>query len=367
MDYPELTQKHEAVAYRYPHPSIMDDGVYFNLDEDVYHGLHRLSVSGIKALRVSNMHFWASSWMNPMKDEEDTDTDAKILGRAYGYRILEGQEKFDDMFVANLDKADYPDALVTAEHMKTKLTEMGVGFKSSTSKPELANLIYLHDPSAQIWDRIVADYAIENEGLVQISAKQISRIQIAAAMIEKHPDISQCFRDGYPEVTILHTDPATGVRLKHRIDYLKLRQMVDLKSFSNPMNKPVDRAIYSSMASYKYHIQAAAYMDAGAIARSFIRQGIFQGNPDPRWVRAFSKLSDPIDFIFVFQMTGSAPVTRAFRFPRKSMYQIGQMEMRQGIAKFDEMMKTFGPDVPWIDIFDIDDFDDQQFPVYATE
>ena len=58
------------------------------------------------------------------------------------------------------------------------------------------------------------------------------------------------------------------IRFKARFDYLKPKAIVDLKTFGNFMNKPIDSAIYSAMASGKYHIQAAFYMRAFQAARS---------------------------------------------------------------------------------------------------
>ena len=88
----------------------LPDGIYFNLDERVYHALPRLSASGINNLLVSPATFWNESWLNP--DKKDEDTPARILGRAYHTARLE-PHKFDTQFVCELDKEDYADGLTT--------------------------------------------------------------------------------------------------------------------------------------------------------------------------------------------------------------------------------------------------------------
>ena len=50
---------------------MLEDGIYFDLDEDQYHAEERLSASGICNMLVSPPTFWANSWLNPDKDELD--------------------------------------------------------------------------------------------------------------------------------------------------------------------------------------------------------------------------------------------------------------------------------------------------------
>src|SRR5689334_7216613 len=86
------------------------------------------------------------------------------------------------------------------------------------------------------------------------------KIEIAAKMIECHPENKKLITGGYPEVTIVwHED---GIRFKARVDYLRPKAMIDLKTFANQLGKPVESAIIYAMASGKYHIQAAFYMRA---------------------------------------------------------------------------------------------------------
>jgi hypothetical protein len=321
------------------------DGLYFGLDEDVYHGEPRLSASLMKWLRVSSMDCWARSWMNPER-EEDEDTDAKELGRAYHKRILEGASAFRAAYAASLDKADYPDALVTADDLRKELAKRDL--KVSGNKPDLIARLLADDPKIQIWDDLVAKHEAANEGRALINFKEMKRIEIAGAMIS-------CF----------WTDAATGVKLKARYDYLKVTAVVDLKTFANQNSRPIDRAIYAAMANNRYHIQAAHYLDSVEFAREFARTGEISGEPDPAWLAKFAAGGDPT-FLFIWQQTGLAPVAIGRTFPRTSMYQIGQRDVREYIELFASCVERFGSD-PWIHDAPIEALDDALYPAYATE
>lgn len=339
----------------------LGEGLYFGLDDSVYHSLPYLSASGIKNILVSPMNFWAWSWMNPLKPERDSD--AMTIGKAYHKRILEGIDAFNDNYVEEFDPLQYPYALKTMTEIQTVLRSRGLPV--SGNKFELVNRLKTSDPTAQFFDEIYDNW-LNNEaaGKTALSREMMDRIEIAAAMIEKHPDLSKCFAGGYPEVTVIWQE--NGIFFKSRFDYLKPRAIIDLKTFENMMNKPVDKAIYYAMASQKYHIQAAFYMGyAAPKAVEFARKGQVYGFATKDFLTKLSQ-SEAHDFYFVFQQKGIAPVARGKKFPRNIMYGCGMQAIEDAIGKYRECLRVYGTS-PWVDPTPIDEFEDESFPIFATE
>lgn len=343
-----------------------EPGLYFGMPDEEYHAIPALSASGIKNILVSPMDFWARSWMNP-KHEFKTSVSME-MGTAYHTRILEGKGVFDTTYAPEFNPNDYPNALETTDDLKgyiklLKSTDKKI--KITGKKSDLISRIREHDEVIEIIDELKAEYEELHKGLSFLSDDLIESIEYAAAMIEKHPDLSKCFAGGYPEVTVIWIDAQTGVFMKSRFDYLKLKAIVDLKTYNNALQKPIDRAIYNSMASCKYHIQAATYMEADKQAVKHAQASLVFGDVDNSWVESYAKVEER-PFIFVFQQTGIVPLARGKIFPKNGIHGAGEVSMREGIDLFAECIKTFGTD-PWIDTAPIENLEDEGFPIWTTE
>jgi PDDEXK-like domain of unknown function (DUF3799) len=334
------------------------DGLYFNLSEDEYHAVHALSASGIKHLLISNPDFWFRSPMNPLRRDEPTD--AMTIGKAFHKRILEGKELFNESYALTFQEPH--DCLKTVDDIKERLRELAVDTKGCKTKSDFIARLKDVDQDAVLYSDLLDAYMMLHAGKEFISADLLSSIEVAAAMIEKNPALSKCFKGGYPEVSVIWTED--GVRFKARFDYLKPRAVIDLKTFANPLNKPIDSAIYSAMASGKYHIQAAFYLRAVKAAQSAARPKDFTG--EDKWLEAFTDCKEH-DFFFVFQAKGIAPLARGKKFNRGSLWSCGEVAIEEAVRRYKECMATFGPDIPWIDSTEIDEFDDSLFPTYTTE
>jgi hypothetical protein len=343
----------------------IQDGVYFGLDAETYHGIPALSSSGIKNLLISGPDFWyRCSWLNPAYEEDETDTLARIAGRAYHTRILEGRTAFCAAYAETFSAPGY--ALKTVEDMAEALAKVAITLPSKAKKPDYVAAVRTHCPDELIFDDLREKHNARHEGKEFLSADLISKIEMSAAMIEKNPEISKCFTGGYPEVTVIWTED--GIRFKARFDYLKPKAIVDLKTFANFLNKPIDSAIYSAMASGKYHIQAAFYMRAFQKARAFCTAdhngayGLFWDDApsNDNWYAELASCEEP-GFYFVFQQKGPAK-----KFLRGSMWSCGEAAIEEAIKRFRENMERFG-ELPWVDTAGIEEFSDDQFPAYSTE
>ncbi len=91
------------------------EGVFFGMAEDHYHAVPALSASGVKNLRMSPLDFYMRApWLNAhyeADNDEPEDSFAKVLGRAYHKRILEGREAFIACYAPAFDPSAHKGAL----------------------------------------------------------------------------------------------------------------------------------------------------------------------------------------------------------------------------------------------------------------
>lgn len=343
-------------------PDAHDNGIFFGMSEEEYHAANALSASGIKWLRVSPLDYWARSPMNPDREPEK-DSAAKIVGKAYHKRILEGSTAFGALYAPEIDPKAYPKAVRTVDDIKEALTVCGVKPRGKVKADYIAQLAEA-DPGVPIWDDLVEAHAFKHHGKMLLPADLIRKIEISAAMIEKHPDLKKAFTGGHPEVSIFWTDPEFGIPMKSRLDYLKRAAVVDLKTFENVNGMPIDKAIARTIANYKYHIQARLYLDAVREARKHIKAGRVFGRVEPAFLDAVAK-SDGHTFLFVFQQKGVAPIARGMILPSITL-DMGQVEIEDAKRRYAECRETFGAD-PWIDASPVREFDSTEFPAYIGD
>ncbi len=95
----------------------------------------------------------------------------------------------------------------------------------------------------------------ENQTDLVISSSQAAQIRAANATIKAHPLTSNLLSDGQPEVSLFAVCPKTGLQLKCRVDWLRKREIVDLKTARDASTK----AFTGAIGRYHYHHQAAFY------------------------------------------------------------------------------------------------------------
>lgn len=341
-------------------------GIYFNLPFEHYVQQKCFNAGGIKNILVSETDFWARSFMNPLCDEVDEDTKAKRDGRAYHTRILEGRDKFFQLYAPAYED-DLSDTTILRGN--TAMTDFikqngGKGYSGKTADV-LADMCRDIDPSVKLLTDLKAEHAKQYAGREFLDALTMRQIELSAKMIEHHPELKTFFAGGYPEVTVIWDDEATGIRYKIRIDYLKIKPVCDLKTFANQMKKAIEKAIDYAVASCKYHIQAWLYLRGVNIAKKFAATGqvyVWQdgqihggakamqcGMVDPAWLEAFSK-APAEEFWYVFQQKGIAPVSRGAKWSihDEKFNGLGRACFEQSAERFLTAYNKFGEDL-WID------------------
>lgn len=354
---------------------MLPDGIYFGLKEDDYHAEPRLSASGIKNLLVSPMDFWARCpWLNAAAKDDDDEPEWAIKGRAYHARICEGKDVFYGRYVPEFQAP--ADCLKTADDLKAECRAMEL--KLGGSKDELIERLLAAGCRKPLYDVLKDEYAETHKGKTFLRPDWIYDIELAAACIEKHPTLSKCFMGGFPEVAILWTadvekNDGSGeffqLKMKMKVDYLKPAAIVDLKSFANKMQKPLDRAVYFDMAAHRYHIQSTVYYDGLQAAKSLIANKcvrVLQGaSPSDAWLEAVAKLDK--QFVFVYQQKGPAPVAAGYILPSHlGLISVGRAQVREAQQIFQACMDHYGSS-PWIMDRALQQIADTDIPQFATE
>jgi hypothetical protein len=195
-------------------------------------------------------------------------------------------------------------------------------------------------------------------------------------MIECDPEVRHAFTGGYAEVVLIWHCPKTGVPMKARVDYLKLKSIVDLKSIANQRDRSLENAIRFEIAAYHYNIQPAVYQEGVEAVRALVRAGkaliAAHGAAEERmseleaWAYRWAAQSDA-EWLWVFQQKGDAPVTRGVFYPLGGTTQMLTRDIvLQQKRRFRKFSETFGND-PWLDVRPIYDLADEDLPASTTE
>src|SRR5438477_12295712 len=180
-----------------------------------YHAMRAWSASGARLLaeECAAKFLWHSPW-NPLYEPE-TKTDFDI-GVAAHLAVLEPERQADSIVL--IEAGDY---------RTTKARE--------------------------------ARDAGRGAGKVPLLPYQFDIVRAIAGSIRAHPIASEAFRGGEAEVTLIWSDPETGIPCKARPDYLPAhaRWLVDLKTAAsaNP------RSWRDQAYRLGYHARAAWYLD----------------------------------------------------------------------------------------------------------
>lgn len=305
------------------------DGVYFGLPAADYHRDPALGSSGVRDLMVSPLRFWINSPFNPEREFDDDDsTDAKDLGSYLHDLLLEGGTK----------------------HYAIK--PEGMSFATKDGKA---------------WREDHADFTI-------ITQAQHRTQQTMFRALETTGVIGR-FTGGEPEVSVFWTEKG-GQRCKIRIDYLKADEAIDLKTYSNSMDKDTETAVAHTIAARRISVQAFWY-DRGI---SMMRKMLAGSGWD--WVRmadgaderSISNLTNGIlraagefPLWFVFCETGKYPNITARRFEShddgelNAYYRWARMGVEFATQRYATCMAKFGPSEPWVEPVHFKAFVDEDF------
>lgn len=355
-------------------PVGLPDGIYPNLPAAIYHADPALSASGIKDLLVSPLTYWVRSALNKDK-EPDEDTPAQAFGEASHKRIVEGAAAFHAAYAVWPSVTDHPGALATVDDIKGRLRDLALPL--SGNKPDLIERLRAADPESVFWEDITTAFEADNQHKKRASKDMFEDIERRAKLIEADPAVRGAFTGGMPEVSIFWR-AGDGTRRKIRMDYLRPGFVVDLKTFSNPFNKPVDTAIAHTTANYRHGIQARWYCEGYAAGHDLVRRfgkDSFKGEASVAddWVAAF-KSKPAARFFFVFVESGKVPNVRVRELGPKNQdgtesltWNAAGSLINQSLIDYHNYMATFGPDKPWAPPSASRLFNDEEFPMWSLD
>jgi hypothetical protein len=198
-------------------------------------------------------------------------------------------------------------------------------------------------------------------------------------MIEADEGIRPALTGGYPEVTLIWHDKETGVPMKARVDRLKLKAAIDLKSIA--LNgKSMEQAIRGAIARYTYVIQPSHYVAGIQAVKALVREdalvtvnfsdGLKQETASAdmlAWAIKWAADEAEPKWAWLFQGKGDAPVTRLCFYPMGGSTRMVVDEMiRQAARKFRKFSEAFGV-LPWIDSAPPYDLADEDFYPSTTD
>ncbi|MBF0341055.1 MAG: PD-(D/E)XK nuclease-like domain-containing protein [Magnetococcales bacterium] len=352
--------------------NLIERGVYLGMPHDDYLAEQSLSTSGIKALLASPLTYW-TRFFGP--DREDHTTPAKELGRAIHKMILEGKGAFFNEFMEALKLEDFPGCLQGVKTLQERCGSLGL--KKSGTLEEMADRILDVDPNAVLWPVIMRNF----DAMVARNRKQVVKNEVVdqceriLKAVEANKAVHDAFTGGIPEVSVFWTNDA-GIPLKARFDYLKPQAIVDLKSFSNSMDAPLDEAIAKAVINRMYHLQALVYLDAFSQAKSLIRAGLLFGEgvePLRASLDTFAQSKRHPQMFFVFAETGPATnvvireIKASTHLSRSVLWDTAQKKVKRALDTWNSFMGTLGPDQPWYDCQPARAFFDEEFPLYGME
>jgi len=340
----------------------MAPGVYFGLSEEDYHADMSLSASGIKNLKKGSIVFWRDSSMNPEREREERDH--LNYGTAIHKLILEGEDSFFEGYYFPPAKDDHPDALDKSDEYKAALR--GHGLKLSGTKYDMKSRLLEAKADVRFWDDIQDAAATANAGKKPVSLDWWRKMKTTSEILKRHPVLSKAFVNGYPEVSVFWK--WGNVPMKARIDYLRLKGVVDLKSFSPQHGGGnIEQSMRRAVINNGYHIPAAVYTQATIEAKKLIAKGAVFGDVDQEWLSRF-QAKKIIDFMLVFVEVNTWPAVGAMRLPAgDDVMSCGFAAAKGGLADYENGVKTWGHEVPWIDQSSPVDLSASDLPNYFFE
>lgn len=297
------------------------DGIYFGLPAEEYHADPALGSSGIRDLMISPLRYWVNSPHNP-NGPVDEGSDAKDLGTYLHDLLLEG------------------------------------GTKPYIVKPEGMSFA---TKEGKAWRDDHADFVIVSQAQHATQQTMFDALDLSGTRAR--------FAGGQPEVSVFWTEK-TGQRCKIRLDYLKADEAIDLKTYSNSMDKDTETAVAHTIASRRIAVQAFWYDRGLSMMLKMLKtrqraavQWWGDGEVDPELGDARADLvhdlarhdGPALPLYFVFCETGRVPNITARRLTShddgelNAYWRWAKMGVEIATQRYAICAKKFGFDRPWIE------------------
>lgn len=304
---------------------MITDGIYFGLPMEVYRNVPALGAGSLVDLNKSPGDFWAGSWLDPDRKEEDDEEQKawQIVGSAYHCARLE-PEAFPQRYCRKPGKSDYAEqaakhgACWNGTEVGNKLGELGCTKKAAgEGVAEQGARLEAEGYLGVIWPLIIGRFEAQQGDKIALDAKVWDEIERDMERLRSAKSIASKFTDtGASEVSVFWTDE-NNIQRKARFDRLETDHWLDFKTFDNSMGKRLQQAINDAIRYNRYYITAASYLEAADAIR--VGQLQVQGTATDIERNLIARIQikpEQLDCWFVFQQKKGVPnlLARRFRF-----------------------------------------------------
>jgi hypothetical protein len=317
-----------------------------------------LSFSAFVDLKKSAFRFWRMR-IDPNRPPKK-ETDAMRFGNVLHTVVFE-PESLSEKYITQIVKTDYPGALETTDDIKKRLEELQVKPKGKR-KDDFKQQLMLVDHNPVFWDEVLEKWTKENAGKLIIEKSDVVAAEYLAGYIRSHPDACRIiFRDDAKREQKIEWVNKMGIPMRGKFDLLvyipeaeKLIMrdktemwgwiLVELKSFSNPMEKDLDKIVTEKFSNDMQFVQLAIYGEAVEVLHGV----------KVDW------------FVTVFAETGDFPhvLVRANKADGLALSQ-GEQLYYELCRKFMYYHDKHGFNTPWVDDRqNLRLFQDEEFPIW---
>lgn len=298
----------EAITQDFAAPK---EGVFVGILNAAYHGGPGISKSGLDIIRRSPMHY-----RHALTIRREPTPDQRVGTLAHAM-LLEPEALWDDYATPFVPPES---ALATVDEIKERLK--GFGLPTSGKKAELAARLFDADPSVVFLDEARAEHAAAVGSRAIVTAEEMAQAEAIRDAVMAHPAAGKLLSPdaGVAELSCYWRDPETKVLCRCRPDFWRHDGViVDLKTArdASPEGFP------KSLLSWRYHVQAAFYLDGIKRARA-------AGGVD---------MPEPKAFVFV-AVEKVAPYAVAVYHLDAQSVGIGRREYREDLAIYAECRRT---------------------------
>lgn len=306
---PDMFESVGAIAERVVEPvwdgkPIAEPGIYRRVPMDAYHGQltvgPSISSSGLREIETrSPLHYWATSYLNPDRIEDDGDSAGMILGRA-AHTLLLSEDGFRDEYVVRPES--YED-------------------DAGKWKPWSGN--------ANVCKKWLADR--KDEGKTVILKSQVEAIQGIANQLVRNPVAADLLR-GRIERSIITKDAKTGIWLKSRPDSIPRDTIIaDLKTCADASQRGTSRSILDQ-----------GYLMQMALAITSLEA---VGQPISEAVLVFVETKPP--YAFNIKPLDNGDVYIAMRLNRRAINTFAECLKANDWPTYEESMRTWSAPTWW--------------------
>lgn len=298
----------------------MEDGIYFNIPDTIYHSEKRLSSSGIRDILDNPTYFWFNSNLNPLKEEKSSE--AMTDGKIFHSMILEGE---------SLNKK-YKIMPAEIEALNKNCTEFKI-WKSAQS-------------------------------LEIIPYSKYKKFNLICEYLREEGQILDCdvFKGGFSEVSIFWTED--GIKRKARIDYLKVNKIIDLKTFLKANKTPLNNFVAQYFFKFRVYLQLIYYKRAVKFAKENNLKVFGNSEQQTFWEALDTDLMTMAVFI-----NRELPQTSLKFFIEEQcpdLWRLGEKQIKQAENTYKEYSEKYGAKNAWLqDINEVSNnmlFTDADFP-----